>query len=52
MPRKIRSDITVGSLEKKLGILPGAFRNPDGRNTRSDKKLGTLRKEKDKLKSK
>lgn len=48
MARKIRSDITVGSLEKKLGVLPGTFRNPDGRDTRSDKMLGTLRKEKEK----
>ena len=45
MTRKIRSDCTVGSLEKKLGILPGSFRNPNGRDTRSDKLLGTLRKE-------
>lgn len=45
MARKIRSDITVGNLEKKLGILPGSFRNPNGRDTRSDKKLGTMRKE-------
>lgn len=48
MPRKIRSDITIGNLEKKLGISPGSFRNPDGRDTRSDKKLGTLRKEAEK----
>jgi hypothetical protein len=45
MARKIRSDIQVGNLEKKLGVSPGSFRNPDGRDTRSDKKLGTLRKE-------
>ena len=43
--RQIRSDITVGNLEKKLGVKHGTFRNPDGRDTRSDKKLGTLRKE-------
>ena len=48
MARKIRSDITVGSLEKKLGVSPGTFRNPNGRDTRSDKKLGTLRKEAEK----
>lgn len=52
MARKIRSDITVGSLEEKLGVAPGTIRNPDGRDTRSDKKLGTLRKEAEKLKSK
>lgn len=48
MARQIRSDITVGNLEKKLGVQPGAFRNPDGRDTRSDKKLGTMRKEAEK----
>lgn len=41
--RKIRSDIKVGTLEKKLGLAPGAIRNPDGTDARSDKKLGTLR---------
>lgn len=45
MARKIRSDIKIGNLEKKLGIAPGSFRNPDGRDTRSDKRLKTLRKE-------
>lgn len=32
-------------MEKKLGLEPGSIRNPDGSNARSDKKLGTLRKE-------
>jgi hypothetical protein len=41
--RKDRSDITVGQLEKKHGMPPGTVRNPDGRDTRSDKKLGTIR---------
>jgi hypothetical protein len=41
--RKDRSDITVGSLEKKHGMPPGTVRNPDGRDTRSDKKLETIR---------
>ena len=36
---------TVGSLEKKFGFPPGTFRNTDGRDTRSDKKLATIRKE-------
>ena len=45
MARKIRSDIQIGNLEKKLEIPPGSFRNPDGRDTRSDKLLGTLRNE-------
>ena len=44
MTRKIRSDCTIGTLEKKLGLV-GAFRNSNGRNTRSDKLVGTLRKE-------
>jgi hypothetical protein len=45
MARKVRSDIKVGSLEKKLGVAPGTITNPDGSDARSDKKLGTLRKE-------
>ena len=48
MARKIRSDIRVGNLEKKLGVKPGTIRNENGRDTRSDKKLGTLRKEAEK----
>ena len=43
--RKDRSDITVGTLEKKHGLPPGTIRNPDGRDTRGDKKLGTIRKQ-------
>ena len=43
-PRKDRSDITVGQLEKKHGMPPGTIRNDNGRDTRSDKKLGTIRK--------
>ena len=42
--RKDRSDITVGQLEKKHGMPPGTIRNEDGRDTRADKKLGTIRK--------
>jgi hypothetical protein len=42
--RKIRSDSTVGTAEKRLGIK-NAIRNADGSNARSDKKIGTLRKE-------
>lgn len=45
MSRRIRSDIKIGNLEKKLGLDNGAIRNPDGSNARSDKELGTLRKE-------
>ena len=42
--RKDRSDITVGAMEKKHGMPSGTVRNDDGRDTRSDKKLGTIRK--------
>lgn len=45
MARQTRSDIKIGNLEKKLGITPGSFRKSDGRDMRSDKLLGTLRKE-------
>ena len=43
--RKTRSDCTVGTFEKKHGLPPGALRNRDGRDTRSDKRIGTIRKE-------
>jgi hypothetical protein len=42
--RKIRSDSTVKSAEKRLGIKD-AIRNPDGTNARGDKLIGTLRKQ-------
>ena len=45
MARKIRKDITVKGLEKKLNIAPGTIKNPNGRDARSDKKLETLQKE-------
>ena len=43
--RKTRSDCTVGSFEKNHGLPAGTIRNNDGRDTRSDKKIGTIRKE-------
>jgi hypothetical protein len=43
--RKTRSDCTVGTFEKKTGVPPGTVRNTDGRDTRSDKLIGTIRKE-------
>lgn len=43
--RKTRSDCTVGTLEKKNGLPPGTIRNKDGRDTRSDKKIGSIREE-------
>jgi hypothetical protein len=52
MARKDRSDQTVGSHEKKHDLPAGTIRNPDGRDTRSDKKIGTIRKEEEKRKNK
>ena len=43
--RRTRSDCTVGTFEKKHGLPPGTIRNKNGRDTRSDKKIGTIRKE-------
>ena len=43
--RKARKDQTVGSFEKEHGLPPGTIRNDSGRDTRSDKRLGTIRKE-------
>lgn len=43
--RKTRSDCRVGSFEKYHGLPFGTFRNKDGRKTRSDKMIGTIRKE-------
>ena len=48
MPRKTRSDCTVGSFAKKHGLPAGTIRNRDGRDTRSDKRIGTIRKEAEK----
>lgn len=45
MTRKTRSDCTVGTFEKKNDLPPGTIRNSNGRDTRSDKKIGTIRKE-------
>jgi hypothetical protein len=50
MARKDRSDQTVGSHEKKQDLPPGTIRNPNGRDARSDKKIGTIRKESEKKK--
>lgn len=46
MARQIRSDSTIRSAAKKLGIPENAFRNSNGRKTRNDKLIGTVRKEK------
>ena len=42
--RKTRSDCRVGTFEKTRGLPAGSVRNPDGRDARSDKKIGNLRK--------
>lgn len=42
--RKIRKDILVKNLEKKLGI-GNAILNPDGKNARGDKKIENLQKD-------
>lgn len=43
--RKTRSDCRVSTFEKKHGLPAGTIRNKDGRDTRSDKKIGTIRKD-------
>ncbi len=43
--KKVRSDCRVGTLEKTRGLPPGSIRNPNGMDARSDKKVGTLRKD-------
>ncbi|WP_166637498.1 MULTISPECIES: hypothetical protein [Halomonas] len=48
--RKTRSDCTVGKFEKKHGLPAGTIGNDDGRDTRSDKRIGTIRKERTKSK--
>lgn len=52
MFKKTRSDCTVGAFEKKHGLPAGTIRNRDGRDTRSDKLIGTIRKEAEKLRKK
>ncbi|MBQ6019574.1 MAG: hypothetical protein IJL26_05265 [Clostridia bacterium] len=48
MARSVRSDCTVGTFEKKNNLPAGTIRNKDGRETRSDKLIGTIRKEAEK----
>ena len=48
MVKKMRSDCTVGTFEKTRGLPPGTVRNSDGRDTRSDKRIGTVRRESEK----
>lgn len=44
MAKKVRSDKTVGSVEKELGT-PGVMRTAKGKDIRSDKTVGKIRKE-------
>ena len=46
--RKTRSDCRVGTCEKTRGLPAGSIRNPNGRDARSDQKIGTLRRDYDK----
>lgn len=43
--RKTRCDCKVGTFEKKKGIPAGSIRHTNGRDVRSDMKIGTLRKQ-------
>lgn len=43
--RRTRSDCQVGTFEKKHGLPPGSIRNKNGRDTRSDKTIGAIRRE-------
>ena len=42
--RKDRSDIKVGTFEKKHGLPPGTLRTKKGRDIRSDARLRTVRR--------
>lgn len=43
-PRKDRSDIRIGKFEEKHGLPPGTMRDNEGKDIRSDAKLGTVRR--------
>ncbi len=42
--RKDRGDMKIGTFEKKHGLPPGTMRSKEGRDTRSDARLRTIRK--------
>lgn len=50
MARQIRKDATLKTAAKKSGIPENSFRNADGRKTRNDKLVGTMRKDASKKK--
>ena len=41
-------DAELLDMEKKYGLPPGTIRNKDGRDTRSDKTIGAVRREAEK----
>ena len=48
MSKRMRSDAKLETVAKKLGIPEESFRNPDGKKTRKDKLLRTMRKDAEK----
>jgi hypothetical protein len=42
--RRDRSDMKVGTFERKHGLPPGTLRSKEGRDIRSDAKLKSVRK--------
>lgn len=42
--RRDRSDMKVGTFEKKHGLPPGTIRSKQGKDVRSDARLGTIRR--------
>ncbi len=42
--RKDRSDMKIGTFEKKHGLPPGTMRSKEGRDIRSDARLKIVRK--------
>ena len=45
MTHHTSDECRVGKFEKEYDLPPGTIRNRNGRDTRSDKKIGTIRKE-------
>ncbi|WP_181162001.1 MULTISPECIES: hypothetical protein [Bacillaceae] len=52
MTKQTSDDCRLGNFEKEYELPPGTIRNRNGRDTRSDKKIGTIRKESDHHKKK
>jgi hypothetical protein len=42
--RKDRSDMKIGTFEKKHGLPPGTMRSKEGKDIRSDARLRTVKK--------